>query len=368
VAAHWSTLAALALFAYVLADSALPAAEPGRGVAAYWITGSVTAVVFLITLLAHELAHAVVARHFGMRVRDITLWMLGGVTSVETEAPSPRVDASVAAAGPFASLLAGGISALIAWSIDGAGLIGAALVWLAWINVVLAVFNLLPGTPLDGGRLLRALLWRRYHDRERAEVGAARAGQALGIVFLMLGSLELLAGYVAGVWLALIGWIVLSGAAAERSTAGFAELHGVRAEQVMSPTHEALPDWWTVSQLLAGISTDQAGQPVLVLVDFSGVTSGLVTLRDLQRVPPERRAEVRLRELSPIRRDRLLLTPRDTTLERLVQQLPGHGGIAFVVDEAQRPLGVVSAAELNRALQLSRLGWRHDRASDHSAG
>ena len=214
-------------------------------------------------LLAHELAHAVVARHYGMHVQRITLWMLGGMTSLEGEPPSPRADAFVAGAGPLTSLLAGGISALLAWSVGGAGLVGAALVWLAGINIVLAVFNLLPGTPLDGGRLLRALLWWRYHDRERAEVGAARAGQALGIALMVLGFLEVLAGSVTGLWLALIGWFVISGAAVERSTAGLAELHDVRAEQAMSPTPYPLPDWWTVNQLLGELTPDQAGQPAL---------------------------------------------------------------------------------------------------------
>jgi Zn-dependent protease len=363
VAAHWSTLATLALFAYVLADSALPAAEPHRSVAAYWITGSITAVVFLLTLLAHELAHALVARRFGMRVRGITLWMLGGLTTLDGDPPNPRADACVAGVGPLTSLLVGGISALAAWSVGGAGLVGAVLVWLAGINIVLAVFNLLPGTPLDGGRLLRAALWRRYRDRRRAEEGAARAGQALGIALMVLGFLEVLAGSVAGVWLALIGWIVLSGAAAERATAGLEELRGLRAEQVMSPVEHPLPDWWTVSQLLGDLTADRAGPPVLVLVDFSGAASGLITLGDLQRVPSERRPEVRLRELTGVRRDRLLLMKRDASIDRLAQQLPAHGGIALVVDEAQRPVGVIAAGELSRALQLAALGLRSDPTS-----
>ena len=250
----------------------------------------------------------------------------------------------------------------------GSGLVGAALVWLAGINVVLAVFNLLPGTPLDGGRLLRAGLWRRYHDRERAEVGAARAGQALGILLMALGFLEVLAGSVAGLWLALIGWIVTTGAAAERSTAGLVELRGMHAAQVMSPVEYPLPDWWTVSQLLRDLTTDQAGQPVFVLVDFSGAASGLVTLRDLQRVPPERRPEVRLRELARVSRDRLLLVQDDASLDQLAQQLPTHGGFALVVDETRRPVGVVAVGELSRALQLAKLGWHRDQASDHSVG
>jgi len=368
VSAHWSTLATLALFAYVLADSALPAAEPHRALAAYWIAGSITAGIFLVTLLAHELAHALVARHFGMRVQGITLWMLGGMTSLESEPPSARADACVAAAGPLTSLLVGGISALAAWGVGGAGLVGAALAWLAGVNVLLAVFNLLPGAPLDGGRLLRAVLWRRYRDRERADIAAARAGRGLGVALMVLGFFEVLAGGVAGLWLALVGWIVLSGAAVERSTAGLAALHGVLAGEVMSPVRSPLPDWWSVGQLLRELTAEHAAQPLLVLVDFSGAASGLMTLRDLQRVPAGQRQEVRLRDLSRIRGERLLVVGRDTPLDQLAPRLPAAGGIALVVDESRRPVGVVAAGDLMRAQQLAQLGWHRDRTSDRSAG
>jgi CBS domain-containing protein len=266
------------------------------------------------------------------------------------------------------SLLVGGISALAAWGVGGAGLVGAALAWLAGVNVLLAVFNLLPGAPLDGGRLLRAVLWRRYRDRERADIAAARAGRGLGVALMVLGFFEVLAGGVAGLWLALVGWIVLSGAAVERSTAGLAALHGVLAGEVMSPVRSPLPDWWSVGQLLRELTAEQAAQPLLVLVDFSGAASGLMTLRDLQRVPAGQRQEVRLRDLSRIRGERLLVVGRDTPLDQLAPRLPAAGGIALVVDESRRPVGVVAAGDLMRAQQLAQLGWHRDRTSDRSAG
>ncbi len=356
VGAHWSTLATLALFAYILAESALPSAEPGRTRLAYWLTGCVTAVVFLVTLLAHELAHAVVARHYGFRVQRITLWMLGGMTALEGEPPSPRADAFVAGAGPLASAVVGAISAGIAWTLGGAGLVGAAFVWLAGISLVLAVFNLLPGAPLDGGRLLRAILWARTHDRPRAEAGAARAGQVLGMFLIVLGFLEVLAGSMTGLWLALIGWFIVSGAMAERSAAGLSDLRGVRADEAMAAVSQPVPEWWTVRQLVDSFGPQLLGNPLL-LVDFSGAPSGLMTLRDLDRVGADRQDEVRLRDLARIRGERLLRIPADADLGDVLPELSRHAGVAVVVDATGHPVGLITGGDLTRAAQLRKLGW-----------
>jgi Zn-dependent protease len=203
----------LVLFAEVLATSALPAARPGHSASAYWLFGVVTAVVFLITVVAHEVAHAFTARHFGIRVKGITLWMLGGVTELDGESPSPRADAVVAAAGPATSIGLGALSAGLAWWVGGSGLLDAALAWLAGVSVFLGLFNLLPAAPLDGGRLLRALLWRRYDDRARAGYVTARVGRGIGFILIALGVVELiLTGSLAGLWFGFVGWFIVGSA------------------------------------------------------------------------------------------------------------------------------------------------------------
>jgi len=156
VDAHWSVLVTEGLFATVLATSTLPGAHPGDTGTAYWLVAVGTAVVFILTLLAHELAHAVVARAYGIQVNRITLWLLGGVTDLGGPSPTARADALVALAGPATSLGIGTVSAILAAIVGTSGLVGTALVWLASVSVLLAVFNLLPGAPLDGGRVLRA--------------------------------------------------------------------------------------------------------------------------------------------------------------------------------------------------------------------
>ena len=164
VGASWSALLIALLIAWSLGGQLLPAQVPGLAPAAYWLAGAAGAGLFLGSLLAHEIGHALVARRAGLRVRGITLWLLGGVAQLEDEPASPGDELRVAIVGPAVSLaLAVGFGlAAVALSVAGGpALAGVVVAWLALANAVLAVFNLLPAAPLDGGRVLRGLLWRR---------------------------------------------------------------------------------------------------------------------------------------------------------------------------------------------------------------
>ena len=183
VGAHWSVAVILVIIAELLAVAVLPGAFPRQSAGLYWAVAGIAAVVFLASLLAHELAHALVARRHGVGVRSITLWMLGGVAELDGDPPSAGADLRIALAGPAASLVAAallfGAGAGIG-AAGGPGVVVAAAMWLAVMNGILAVFNLLPGAPLDGGRVLRAVLWRHYGDRGRAERGTARHHRWIG--------------------------------------------------------------------------------------------------------------------------------------------------------------------------------------------
>jgi len=352
--AHWSVLFTLVLFADVLATYELPAARPHQSQPAYWLVGGVTAVVFLATLLAHELAHAVTARHYGMTVQRITLWALGGQTELDGEPPSPKADALISAAGPLVSLGIGAVCAGLAVWIGTASLPVTALAWLAAINVLLGAFNLLPGSPLDGGRLLRALLWWHSHDRAAATAKAATAGRALGTVLVMLGFLELLAGGWGGLWLALVGWFILTGAASERYAVRAEKLRGLTARDVMSSAPTVAADWWTVQQFLDQLTPEAAHQPAFPLVGLNGEVSAVITRPDLNRVPHAQQATTRLRELA--RRNNAPLVSPDSPLPELLLSLHLRGGTAVVMDGG-RPIGIVTESDIARAAELADLGW-----------
>lgn len=219
--ANWSLLPISLLIAWTLAVELLPSAAPGYTTWGYWLFGVLTAAAFYACLLAHELAHALVARRHGVEVKSIVLWLFGGVAQLQGDTPTARAELQVAAAGPAASLAIAGTSAVASWLLGQVGvssLLVASLGWLAGINVLLAAFNLLPVFPLDGGRILRALLWRRWGDRLSATTAAARVGMAGGFVLIAVGILEFLTGggALSGIWLALIGWFITGAARQQR--------------------------------------------------------------------------------------------------------------------------------------------------------
>ena len=208
--------------------------------------GVAAAAIFFVSLLAYQLAHALVAHKAGVEVKGLTLWLFGGVASLGGESPTPRADFRIAAAGPATSL---GLAAGFAAVAGGLQLIGVAHIvvvaasWLSGINLMLGVFNLVPGAPLDGGRILRAFLWRRHGDRVRAAVTAARAGTVVGYGLIGLGLVEFLAGAsVGGLWLVFIGWFILAAARAEEAdTLTRDALGGLRVTDVMSPRPVVAP-------------------------------------------------------------------------------------------------------------------------------
>src|SRR6266849_5215358 len=190
IGVNWSVLIIVALLAYGLAAGQFPAEVPRRPEAEYVVAAIVTAVAYMGSLLAHELAHSLVARRNGVQVEGITLWLLGGVSRLQGEVPNPAAEVRVAGVGPLTSLVLGAVCTLVAWLLHGSGVGGvgvAALAWLGGINILLAVFNVIPAAPLGGGRLLQAILWAVTKDRLKAAMGAARAGQVFGWALTVVG-------------------------------------------------------------------------------------------------------------------------------------------------------------------------------------
>jgi Zn-dependent protease len=346
VRAHWSALVTVLVAAEILVVS-LPVAAPGHTHAAYWLTAGLTGVAFVAAILVHELAHAVTARRFGMQVRSITLWMLGGATQLGGDAPTPRAETAVAVAGPLATLVTAGLAWAAAWLVPG-GLAAAALGWLAVMSLILAVFNLLPAAPLDGGRVLRGILWARFGDRDRANRAAVTSGRTLGAMLIALGALEVLAGLVGGLWLALLGWFVRSSASAELRVATGRGLVGVPVDAAMAPVALIAPSWWTVEQLLDCVAATAAAPDVIPVVDVDGHAKHTVALANLRRAMAVGRRELRISELitGPVP---VIVGPGTPLID--VEPMVSAGRRVLVVDELQRPVGVVTAAELGRAAQ-----------------
>ncbi len=211
--------------------------------------------LFFVSLLAHEFGHAVAARRHDVGVIGLTLWVLGGMAKLTRQAPTPRAEFQIAVAGPAANVACGAVFAALAWFLYGEEywiLGGAVCVWLAAVNLLLAVTNLAPGSPLDGGRVLAAFLWRRNGDAERSRLIAARAGLALGLIIVALGLAESLwVGRLSGYMTIAIG--VFVAAAARGDIAGAAirsRLAATRLDTLMVRYPTAVPDGSTAKQFL----------------------------------------------------------------------------------------------------------------------
>jgi Zn-dependent protease len=217
VGVHWSVLAIVVLIIAGLSTH-FARIVPEYPWAAYPLAAVVAAVLFVMSLLAHEMAHAMVAQRNGVEVDGITLWLLGGVARLRGEAHTPGADFRIAAIGPVTSLLAAAVFRAAAWLAELAHmntLVVAVPSYLAAINVVLAVFNAIPAAPLDGGRILRAAVWAWRGDRLTASVVAARAGRIFGFTLTALGLLQAISGIAGGLWFILLGLFVVTMASAE---------------------------------------------------------------------------------------------------------------------------------------------------------
>ncbi|MDB1087584.1 site-2 protease family protein [Streptomyces sp. ACA25] len=353
IGVHWSVVVIFGLIWLGLAAGRFPAAYPDRAEPVYAALGLVTALVFFASLLAHELAHALVARRNGVGVEDIVLWLLGGAAKMKSEAPNPGAELRISGVGPLVSLVLGigfGMGAVLLNAVHGPGLALEAVVWLAAINILLALFNTIPAAPLDGGRLLRAFLWWRTGDRLRATRGATLAGQVFGWLLIALGLYLFLWGAAfGGLWLALIGWFLIAAASMEGRQARLQDvLSGVRVREAMTPDPVAAPGGLSVTDFLSDARYRYRHSAFPVVGD-DGAAAGLLTLEQAQQVPDEVRATTRVSEvLIPLDEVRKA-APEDALVDLLPQLEPGARNRVLVL-EAGRPVGIVSPSDVSRTV------------------
>lgn len=355
VGAHWSVLGILLILVVALGFRNWPVLAPGHAGGVYVLAALVTAVFFLASLLAHELAHAVVARRQGIEVDDITLWLLGGLARLRSEARTPGADLRVAVAGPLASLVCGAVFGALAWllvTVDAPFLAVMAAVYLALFNGVLAAFNLVPAAPLDGGRVLRAALWAWKGDRHLAAVWSARAGRGFGILLILAGVWQLLfAGTGSGLWWVLIGLFVVTVAGAEEREAHLGStLQDVRVSEVMTPDPDTTDADTSVHDFLHDVVLVRR-HSAFPVVDGRGHVEGLVTLNRLRSVPLDERGTTRVHDIACPASDVPTATP-DTPLTDLLPDLRDAPDGRALVFDGDRLAGIVTPTDVSRAVTL----------------
>ena len=259
-----------------------------------WGLSIVTAVLFFAAIVAHELAHAAVAKLRGLPVRSITLFALGRVAQIEKEATDAKTEFWMGIAGPITSLVIGAICLAITVALGWTPPefphepLPAMLMWLGYINIGLGIFNLVPGFPLDGGRVLRAILWWVTGDAKRATLIASRVGQFIAFAFIILGIMRFFGGAgFGGLWIAFIGWFLLNASRESyQQTALTESLRGIRVADVMSQDF-ATVDGYLNLQTFVQSHLVRSGRRCFVVV-INGHPEGIITPTEISDVPHNR--------------------------------------------------------------------------------
>jgi Zn-dependent protease/CBS domain-containing protein len=317
------------------------------------ILGVLTSLLFFASIVTHELAHSILAVRNNIPVKDITLFVFGGVSQTTQEATHPRTELSIAIVGPLTSLALAGIFYglhLILASTNQL-LVASSMWWLTWINVLLAAFNLIPGFPLDGGRILRALVWHQTRDYRRATRIATRVGRGIAYAFIAAGIVLIFVrqSWFDGIWLVLIGWFLNDAARASyRQVLLRDALVGITARQVTDYASPLVPPHMNLAELV-----DQYVLPTgrsCFLISWGAELEGMVTLQQIKKVPRIRRATTTAQDImTPA--TKLKVAHADQDLLGVLQQMSGENTNHIPVVEAGKVTGIINREEIGRFLR-----------------
>lgn len=353
---HYSWFIIAILIALSLADH-FRRINPSWNPALIWSIAVITSVLFFVSLLLHELAHSFVAKSRGLRVCEITLFALGGVSQIESEAPDARSEFWIAIVGPMTSAAIGALLLLLArafgwhFGVPSTTPLIAVLLWLGYINCALAVFNMIPGYPLDGGRILRAVLWWISGSQHRATRWATQVGQGVALLLILFGLLQFFTGAgFAGLWIAFIGWFLLDAARAGYIQMGvITELRDHTVADLMERNCPAVEGYLSLRDFVDEYLLHSASRCFLVV--HGGQPVGLITSDEIRSVPrdawTQNSVQSVMRKLDQIR----TVPPNTPALQAL--ELMGRENLTVLSVVSDGKLqGIFSQDQLARFLQI----------------
>jgi Zn-dependent protease/CBS domain-containing protein len=342
-----------ALLTWTLASGYFPAEFKGWAPVLYWFVGATTAITFFACVLLHELGHSVVALKYKVPVRSITLFVFGGVAQIAAEPPSAKAEFLIAGAGPLVSL----ILAVLFYSVQQLApgiepLLGLAK-YLAYINLALALFNLIPGYPLDGGRVFRAIVWAITGDMRRATLIAAGAGRLIAFLFVFAGVWQMFGGnFIGGLWIAFIGWFLENAASAQvQQIMAQGLLRGHTVSQAMSAHCASIPEDLPLQNLLNEHILGSGQHCFLVKHGENAV--GFVTLEHIRKIPHPEWATVRAGQVMlPL--EQLDTVEAGTELWTALQKLDRNGVSQLPVTRDRHVVGMLSREDVISFLRTLR--------------
>lgn len=351
-----SWLVIFILFTWVLAGSYFPRAHPDWSRSLYWVMGLVTSLLVFASVLVHELAHSIVALKQGEKVRSITLFILGGVAQITEEPKKPLGEFTMALVGPMSSFALALSFFILSLLLKGVSEpLAASSTYLAVINTALGIFNLLPGFPMDGGRILRSLIWKVTGDLKKATRAASVAGQGFAFLLILLGILQILRANLLGLWWILIGWFLHNAA-----VRGYSEvmiksvLEGMKAEDLMSQDFGTVQGEILVQDLVENYILKKKER--VFLVTDNGNLRGIVCLEDVKQTPKEKWSQVKVKDIMTPRERLEAVSPEDDG-NKILTSLATKDIHQVPVMKGDKIAGIICRNDILRYIQLrSELG------------
>jgi Zn-dependent protease len=368
IAINWSLIFVFLLIAWSLALGVFAPMHPTWGPVFTWGIAIIGTILFFASLLAHELAHSLVAKAYGIPVRSITLWLFGGVSSITKEPPSPKAEFLMAIVGPLTSIILGfiflGLAALSSGGFANVGnlpILGPATtlaLWLGSINILLGIFNLVPGFPLDGGRVLRSIFWAVTNNLREATRWASWAGQAVAWILILIGISMIFGiripffgtGLLGGLWLVLIGWFLHSASVQSyRQVVIQGALQGVPVGRLMESHVATVSPDLSVANLVHEYIMGTSERAFPVVQDNQLV--GIVSLEDVRRVPREDWDVTSVRQIMTPQGQLTTATPDEDANEAL-NEIASHDVNQVPVVKDGRLVGMLRRSDILRWLQV----------------
>lgn len=348
VRVHYSWLLVFGLITWSLSTYYFPQAAPDLPAASYWMKGALAALLLFASVGFHELAHSVVARQYGIPIESITLFIFGGVAQMRGEPPHPKAEFRIAIAGPLSSFFLAAL--FFIFSLNTTGGMNALFAYVARINLILGLFNLIPGFPMDGGRVLRSYLWEKRKDYFYATKRASGIGQKIALFFIFFGIFSIFAGMPGGLWLMLIGWFIYVAAQSSYQQAGLQQvLSALKVRDIMTTDIVTLASDITLSEAVDRyfLKYGYGGFPVI----DGKMLAGILTLKEIKNIAREDWGKVKVSEVLLPHNIKWEIAPGEEALKALELMMKEDKG-RIVVTDGGSIVGLITRNGIARYLQI----------------
>lgn len=346
---HYTWLIVFGLLTWTLSTYYFPTVAPQLPVSSYWIKGIIAALMLFLSVAIHELSHSLVAMKYKLEIDSITLFIFGGVAQMKGEPPTPKAEFRIAIAGPLASFILAGVFFIIKVNTEDVGF-KSLFSYVSNINLILAIFNLIPGFPMDGGRVLRAFIWSRKNDYLYATQKASKWGQRIAILFMIFGIFSLLLGIPTGFWLILIGWFLYSAAygSYQQSTLQ-ALLENLKIKDIMVKDLVTVSPEINIEKLINEyfLRYGYTSFPVL----SEGKYLGIITLRDIKNIPEKDRAQREVSEFYSRHKKEWEVNPEDYVFNALEKMIKNDVGRLIILKDGKL-IGMITRNGIAKYLEV----------------